>query len=802
MELFTYVMLYHWYKSVFAVVIRVLFFLSIGAFFFLQLHQGMFPKIPLFFLSGFLIIEVFYRFKVIRAKPIMKVTDNTKNLYLSFTFQALDCFFFAANSVMVIKNMLNDKSINYIMRRSGLHIKDIIAVNIPKQTLAHQAFMTVKAVGGSYVTRMDLFAAYILLCEQQTKALMQRHLQAEEFMQILYWARMNFPEEENPNPRRAVFLGEGIFDSISTGWTNETNKYIFDVTSHALAERPSVLGYKKEFQQLVATLARKEHNNVLIVGPTGVGKRSFVEAFALNSYIGLLPKNLYHKRVYQLLVGLLVAGANTTGELEERLEMVIQEILHAGNIIMYIESLENILGSDTFHANLSAALVPYLKNHSLPIVATISPETYKTYLSSAREFLELFDVIELREPTVEDAKIMLLEKAQEIEQKNNVSITYRAIIRAVELSHKFIQDHVLPGSAVTLLNRVVGACKQAGRSEVQEADVVKEVEALTRVSISEPGSAERQTLLHLEEELHKRVIGQDEAVSSVSRALQRLRAGVEERERPISFLFLGPTGVGKTETAKTLARIYFGGEDRIIRLDMSEYTGSDSMMRLLGAMPGQGEARGELTEKIAENPFSLVLLDEFEKANPQVMDMFLQVLDDGRLTDNRGKKVSFANAIIIATSNAGALTIEEQLRANKPLDDSFHRKLIEKLEEDRIFKPELLNRFDGIVVFHSLDQAQLQSIAQIYMHGIADDLAKIHEVKLVCDPTVFALIAQKGFDIQFGARPLRRFIQDTIENLLAKLILQGVINRGDGIKLFVGPDGNIGWSKLDLISSH
>jgi ATP-dependent Clp protease ATP-binding subunit ClpA len=320
--------------------------------------------------------------------------------------------------------------------------------------------------------------------------------------------------------------------------------------------------------------------------------------------------------------------------------------------------------------------------------------------------------------------------------------------------------------------------------------VVAKIEEQTHVAISTPGGAEKDLLLHLEEKLHERVIGQDDAVNAISTAVRRVRSGLTTQTRPISFLFLGPTGVGKTETAKALAQIYFGGEDKTIRLDMSEYTGFGSINRLLGASAGEGIEKGELTEKVYERPFSLILLDEFEKANTEVLDLFLQVFEDGRLTDNHGKLVSFANTIIIATSNAGALYIQDRLNKGDQVDGSFQQGLVADLEQEHIFKPELLNRFDGIIVFKPLSDEDTKKIVKLFLNAVSKKL-KEQDINIIFDESVILEVSKMGIDSQFGARPLRRFIQDKIEDPISKEMLEGTIVRGTSLTASFDQNGNL-----------
>jgi ATP-dependent Clp protease ATP-binding subunit ClpC len=446
--------------------------------------------------------------------------------------------------------------------------------------------------------------------------------------------------------------------------------------------------------------------------------------------------------------------------------------------------------------DLSGALLPYLKSGNVPIIATMTTGNYKTYMEK-NPLKEAFTIISLAEPEHDAAIQMVLGEAAKIEKKYHVLISYRALISAVELADRFFQDEVLPGSALALLETVANAVAQdktrkpfekTNRPMVIEADVVKKVEQTSHVAIALPTGKEINLLLHLEDKLHEKVIAQDDAVIAVSEAMRRIRSGMTTSERPISFLFLGPTGVGKTETAKSLAEFYYGGQDNMIRLDMSEYSDAEGLKRLLGAAPGEGEGRGELTDKIHDKPASLVLLDEFEKANPAIHNLFLQVLDDGRLTDNKGQTVSFRNAIIIATSNAGSEFIREEVGKGTQLNKAFQQKLLEQLQSKGIFKPELLNRFDDIVTFKPLGPEQVTAVTKLLLEQLTKSLEK-QDIKISFDDAVIEKIVSEGFDKDFGARPLRRYIQDTIEDMIAQKRLTKEIDRGKAISVTIDGTG-------------
>ncbi len=381
-------------------------------------------------------------------------------------------------------------------------------------------------------------------------------------------------------------------------------------------------------------------------------------------------------------------------------------------------------------------------------------------------------------------------KATIIEAQHHISFTYNAIMMAISLSKRYLHDRALPGTAIDLLQIVASSAVHAKIAVIDEEHVIQKVEELTHIAVAAPGDKEKELLLHFEDKLHERVISQDEAVHDISQAVRRFRSGLSVGVKPISFLFLGPTGVGKTETAKAVASLYFGGEEKMIRLDMSEYQTADSVNRLLGAQAGEGNERGELTEKIHEHPYSLVLLDEFEKAHATILDLFLQVLDDGRLTDNKGKTVSFSSALIIATSNAGAEYIREAIQKGTAMDRIFHEQLLDYLQSKALFKPELLNRFDGIIVFKPIDQTQAVAISKLLLAEVTKKLdEKDNTVNF--DNKLLTKITHEGFDQEFGARPLRRFIQENIEDFFAKKLLEGTIKRGDIITLSVDDKGNI-----------
>jgi len=677
------------------------------------------------------------------------------------------------STLEIIKELLWRKDVLFALEKAEITKSEIQLVDIPKEKLFKNA-------GGE--TPLDIFKSYLLLTEEKTKLLFGKKLKIIDLENIIQWAKSVFPDLAKPF--RVNFWGEGIGESWVSGWTLETSKYMVDITSYAVNKKPMIFGREEEYKEVVEAMSKNK--SCLLVGDPGSGRGSFVNGLAYKSFIGDLKGNLYHQRFFELLADALLAGAQNQGQLEERLENIIAEISHAGNIIIYIPNLENITGAGTFDTDLSGALIPYLQKGKIRIIANITQGSYKKFIEPKRTLANVFETVRFEEPNQEVAFQMLLQKSSEIEKHNKVAVSYKAVVAVSNFASKYLQDRVMPGAGVTLLEDTANAVCMSDKKIIEEQDVINKVESKTKIAVGAPEEKEKTLLLHLEDELAKYVIGQKDAVFGVSEALRRLRTGISNKIKPISFLFLGPTGVGKTQTAKALSSVYFGGENKMIRFDMSEYSTDESVKRLLGGIEG---AHG-LTDAVFEHPFSLVLLDEFEKSNPKIIDLFLQVLDDGRLTDNTGKTVSFTDTIIIATSNAASEYIRERVNKGISVDNNFQKELLEFLQQKGIFKPELLNRFDGIIIFKPLGKEEVLQIIKLMLSSLSKKLLE-KDIAVNFDEKIIAKIASEGFDEQFGARPLNRFIQNNIEDVLAQKILKDEIKRGDKINVSVDSSNNL-----------
>lgn len=773
------------YNSLLANLIKFAFLNLIIILSFVQIRLGQFPNIPLFLLSIGLVADTFIRYGLGNITPSVKVSENNQDKYDSFTKEALESVLFKKNSGEFIDFITKFPQVKFILQKAVITEKEIPRKEISLPDLSTQAFEIAKSLGGKFVTTGDLLTAYLFFIESETKLLFNKKIKEEDLFNINWWSRTSIPEER-PRIRKARFVGIGFGETLTYGWTPETKKYTRDHTFSSIKKRSLIEGREKEYKLLLDTMEKPQNNNVLLVGELGTGKDNLVENFIYESYEAkLLSKKLNHRRFLEIMVGAFVAGSTSREDLETRLQDMISEVKHSGNVVLYIPQFQNLMGSSSYNIDLSGAILPYLKDGKMPIIATMTKGEYKRFFEN-NALRAVFEVIMLEEPSFAVALKMLFMKTDEIEEQNSVNLSFAAVVSAVRYADKYEPNAVLPGTAVDLLNTASNTVKIARgkNATVLEEDVVATVEQKSKIPVGAPAHKEKMVLLNLENEMHKSIIGQNEAVSKVAVALRRIRAGLA-REKPISFLFLGPTGVGKTETAKTLARLYFGGEAQIIRLDMSEYGNSDGLNRLIQS------GAGSFLDKIETHPFSLVLLDEFEKADSKILNLFLQVLDDGRMTDSLGKTVSFNNTIIISTSNAGSEYIRQNVASESNLDS---RNLLDYLQKNGIYTPELLNRFDEVVVFKPLNQEEIVSVTRLIINDLVSNLA-IQDIVLTVTPDAINKIAKDGFNSEFGARPLRRFVQSNVEDVIAKKMLSSEVNRGDHIEVTVDEASNLVISK-------
>jgi len=520
-------------------------------------------------------------------------------------------------------------------------------------------------------------------------------------------------------------------------------------------------------------------NGILLVGQPGVGKDAVINGIAQLMVEESVPAMFKDKRLVELDVARLVSGA-TPAEAQARMLNAIDEIIRAGNIILYIDNIENMIGITSGaeeSLDLSEVLSGAIEKRNFYCLATVTNANFTKYIETAPLGRSMAKV-EIEEPVGNQAIIIIESKIAYLEGKYKVYFSYSAIEQVIVMSNKFIHDSYLPKKAIDILELVaVKVAKEKGKqSVVTKDDIAEVVSELTHIPVSKISEAESKNLLQLEELIHTRMINQETAVKMVAASLRRARANLREGKRPIAnFLFLGPTGVGKTELAKTVSEIYFGNEKFMIRLDMSEYQHPDSVNKMIGDENG---VVGYLTEAVRKAPFSLILLDEFEKAHPNILNLFLQVFDDGRLTDGQGRTVDFTNSIIIATSNVGAVYIQEEIFKGTSIDIIKTTLINEQL--NKAMRPELINRFDGVIVFEPLSMENVVAVTKLMINGVG----KILEAKgigLRAEEDGIRKLAKDGYDPKFGARPLRRLIQERIEDIIANKILADELKRRDTV---------------------
>ncbi len=771
-------------------------------------------------LSFFILLclwQTFFNYKLKSPKsPVALEEAGTMNLAVFLDFNSAWAVkkaqdfartkkFSQVNSLSLLAAILENPRTNFIFKRASVDkralkkgLKEIAkSVNGERKFQGGfgddflQIIQKARGIGASIshkrITLGDLFLALAQTQEILKRVLFEVDLDLKDLKEIILWEERLTKEVER---RRKWWRWErlGPISGLATGWafayTPTLDRFSRDL--NVLAGRLDTSVHPKEVEAVERILARAGENNVILVGEPGVGKKTIIYKFVQKVKERETFSSLFYKRVLALDVKSILAQARSLDETEILMERILNEATAAGNVILVVSELHSIISPEEGpgRADLSGILRPYLESPKFQLIGITTYRGLHHHIEKRPAVSGLLKKVEVK-PLGKEKTILILEDlALNLESRYSCFCPFRALREVVNLAEIYIQELPFPEKAVDLFEEaIVYAAKKEGSRVLLAEHIAEVVSQRTEIPVGKVKEKEREKLLNLENLLHERIINQEEAVRTVANAMRRERMGIRERKRPIgSFLFLGPTGVGKTHTAKTLAKVYFGSEKRMIRLDMSEYQEMGALRRFIGS--GESGEEGQLTTAVREDPFSLVLFDEMEKAHPRILDLLLQVLDEGWLTDALGRRVSFTHTIIIATSNAGAEFIRQHIKEGSSFQ-VLQKKLVDWLLVHHIFKPEFINRFDGVIIFKPLSHKHLVQIAELLLKELRERILENKDVDLKFLPGVAEKIAELGYDPQFGARPMKRVIQKKIENLIAQRMLRGEIKRGD--KVEIGP---------------
>lgn len=799
-------------------------FLSIPLYLLGFVSMNVAAKITVFFFVCFIIFLQTYSFvesKVKRQETKVKLSDVTSNMegYNLAEFLSLESCDIVNNAILISKwknlpqvssevllysllqksqdartlilrlgigvRRMEDDLKNYLEEQRGHDKADVLFSESFEKTIQEALNLAGQRARG-FIGEKEILIALSKNDEFLKKILVQHDLKDKDLENITLWLD-NLEEKiqdskkfwTRENLLKFGSLGRDFasgftvtLDQFSINWWKITRSSVFG----------DIIGHQKEIEEVQTILTKSSFKNALIVGEVGVGRKSIVQAVAKKCYLGQTLPELNDKRVVELDMVSLLARIQDPEILETTIDEILSEAALAGNVILVIDDLDKFVGQDTQKpgtVDISGILAKYLAHPNFLIIAITSYDGLHRKIEQTPSFLEYFRKVEVSEISEIDTIKVLQNLAIEFEQKNKILILYPTIREIVNLTARYFPNVPFPKKAIDVLDEAVSYVRSQREKVLRPSHVIKIISEKSEIPLGKVEFKEKEVLMNLEDLIHQRIVNQQEAVKEISISMRRARAGIGSKKRPMgTFLFLGPTGVGKTETAKALAQIYFGSEEKMIRIDMSEFQAISDIPRLIGSV-SPVEQQGLLTTPVRENPFSLVLLDEIEKAHSNILNLFLQVFDEGHITDGQGRKIIFTNTIIICTSNAGAEMIFKSVESGVSINKD---ELFNLLFAKGIFRPEFVNRFDAAVLFNPLTKDNLTDIAQLMLGSLGKSL-KEKDIDFVVTQKLKDKIVNLSYKPQFGAREMRRVIQDKVENNVAEALLSETITKGDKIEI-------------------
>jgi ATP-dependent Clp protease ATP-binding subunit ClpC len=727
---------------------------------------------------------IIYWYLETHTAPKIKIENNKDDIRKSFKKESLDIITrLNTNNQKATINLLKSTNIINLLEKT-----ELLSANLTTKfstsnltdfrTLKEDAFNLAKELEHKYVETEHVFFCLLKKIEKIDLFLATYNSELDTIKETIKWLireREKLDEIYIWQPDYVMPPSGGIGKGSTGRMTPILDSFSEDFTKEVrLGYIKPIIGRHKEIEE-IAELLRSEKDNLLLIGEPGSGKTSIIKGIAYQIMTGTSYKSLQNKRIVSINLGKLLAQSNTAGGIASKITEAMDEISGSKDIILFVDEMHDLIRGDAASSSIYNMLEPYLNSPAIQFIGATSSENYRKYIEPNGSFSRMFQTVDIAEATEEDTLEILKSLSRDMEKKYQVSITYPALKNIVKLSKKLIHERVFPDKAIDILIRVVS---QEKNKLITSNDVAKQISSYTHIPVGNITENETKKLLNIGNIMQKMVIGQPEAVKQVSEAIKRSRVGIRNEDKPIaSFLFVGTTGVGKTQTAKALAKSYFGSKDAMIRIDMSEYQQLDSMSRLIGSP--DGKTKGLLTDQVRSKPFSLILLDEIEKAHQNILLTFLQVLDDARLTDSSGTTVDFTNTIIIATSNVGTKEIQK-LFINGSDFSQMKDTAMNSVREH--FAPEFLNRFNDIIVFQPLSRDSIEKITKLLLENTIE-MAKVKGIRVSFKPDLLKEIINRGYNPEWGARPMSREIENTVENYLANNILEGKIKKGDDIEL-------------------